>query len=837
MNVKSLNEKPVISPLQPLTYSILLNKNVKKGNVKLNLEELVKNFSLDIKWENNSVIHTSEPAFVSKSYFQVQNLENKKDEFSYSFPPKGPIESGFTCIYCEKSGPEYHKESCSRPFTSSLVLSKETPRFPGAVEGTSYSLIVKKSGQKKIASKRARSQVFTDNIELVYEYIDETRCIIRISKNGSINIVSAKYTDEDLPGLVLFKINKVPSSILQKPYVLETKHVYMVSSQFTLFPQKYNAKIIVQLHILNMNLWESPLVKKKVKGKNVFMIGSEYYIVQKYIYNSGEMYSRSNKITNPYILCTLIDHLDENIKYSVMMYLRGSVQIKASFTDKESVSETLDTHRVYTFLKKLLDYILRYSIDANYPILVEDTTQTPKKSKIQNTVDGRQPQVCHNRPGSYVGGGDFRPVPYSFYGMCPMEGYYNVPGGVKRPDGKYEPCCAKLKNSPTSDDYIGKYAETLLNGFKVHEPDTLSAVYIPGTKILEPRGFPGLRNMSKTQIIDFMEEAGYIRDQENIFTLNPNVVTEFQTFQVKSKKNTLTHSSFDRLASTSYIVTPVYTGTLPVMLFFDSTGKSYFIYNKEVSVSFIEPIPELKNTILEGYLYPFDDITFYPTDIHYKKGQKLDTDFYSKTSKVHRYSLLKSVVDIIKKTESKILVHTHFDLHIINGSKYYLENPSVTGLMFIPFGSSDTLLWNDTFYGDNLHVSLDVKKFEKNRWILSIEGKFIPVTLLQQGSQHDIELPVSFTKKFIKTENSIVLLKIHIKRTDFRIDQRKPFIPLEVLDQHINTYSEVIHILESINNPIPRTVFTELASPPGFILDHVLYSFQGIGEPLKMEKI
>jgi hypothetical protein len=833
MNVKSLNQNPVISPLQPLTYSMLINKNSKKGKISLTLEDLVKNFSLDIKWENNKVIHTAEPGFVSKSYYQVQNLEQKKDEFSYSFPPKGPIETGFTCVYCEKNGPNFHKESCSRPFTSSLVLSKETPRFPGAVEGTSYSLIVKKSGQKKIASKRARSQIFTDNIELVYEYDDESRCIIRISKNGSINIVSAKYTDEDLPNIILFKINKVPSS---KEYSIESKYVYMVSSQFTIFPHKYNDKLLVQLHILHMNLWESPLVKKKMKGKNVFMIDKEYYIVQKYVYNSGEMYSRSNKITNPYILCTLIDHFNENVKYSVMMYLRGSIQIKASFTDKETVSETLDTHGVYTFLKKLLGYVIRYSIDANYPIIIEDITQAPKKSKIPNTVDGRQPQVCHNRPGSYVGGGDFRPVPYSFYGMCPMEGYYNIPGGVKRPDGKYEPCCAKLKNSPTSDDYIGKYADILLNGFKVHEPDNLSAVYIPGTKILEPRGFPGLHNMSKTHIIDFMEEAGYFT--ENIFTHNAGVITEFKTFQVKNKKNTLTHSTFNRLASTPYIVTPVYTGTLPVMLFFNSNGISYFIYNtKEVSVSFIEPIPELKNTILEGYLYPFDDITFYPTDIHYKNTRKMDTDFYSKTSKVNRYNSLKSVIETINKSERTLLVQTHFDLHIVNGSKYYLETENVTGLLFTPFGSSDTLLWNDTFYGDNLHISLDVKKYEKNRWTFSIEGKFIPTTLLQQGPGHDIELPVSFTKKFIKSDSAIVLLKIHIKRTDFRIDQRKPFTPLEVLDEHITTYSEVIHILESINNPIPRSVFTELASPPGFILDHVLYAFQGIGEPLKMEKI
>ena len=59
-------------------------------------------------------------------------------------------------------------------------------------------------------------------------------------------------------------------------------------------------------------------------------------------------------------------------------------------------------------------------------------------------VDGKQPQKCHNRTGT-VGSGEVRPVPYSFYGVCPMPGYRVI--GLKRDDGLYEPCCKKL-NKP-----------------------------------------------------------------------------------------------------------------------------------------------------------------------------------------------------------------------------------------------------------------------------------------------------------------------------------------------------------------------------------------------------
>jgi hypothetical protein len=42
--MNNLNKKPVISPLQPLTYSMNINVNKKSKQVVLQLEELVKNF-------------------------------------------------------------------------------------------------------------------------------------------------------------------------------------------------------------------------------------------------------------------------------------------------------------------------------------------------------------------------------------------------------------------------------------------------------------------------------------------------------------------------------------------------------------------------------------------------------------------------------------------------------------------------------------------------------------------------------------------------------------------------------------------------------------------------
>ena len=833
MNVKKFNEIPEISPLVPISYSMSINPNKKSKISVLNLEKLVKDFSLDITLDNNEVIHNVVPGFISKSLYQVQN-DKSKVNFSYTFPPKGPIEPGFSCIYCEKNGPDYHKINCHRPFNSSLILSEENTRFPGAAEGTSYDLIIKKRGQKKIASKRTRSEVFTDNLELFYEYSDETKCVIRISKNGSIMINYAKFDDIDLPERLMFNINKVKDAIIIKPYLINLSYKYMVTGQFNIFPQQYNQRLMINLNIIDNNLWQISLFKKKLNDKTIFIINKNYYFVNKYKYNSGEIVSRNNKQTNPFILFTLIHPSDLSIKYTIMIYVRGSVQIKASYTDKEPHPVELELNAIYNFLKKLISSILIYSIESNFPLIIEDS-KTPKKSKINNTVDGKQPQACQKRSGTRPGSGNFRPEPYSFSGVCPMPGYYNTPGGKERPDGKFEPCCRLLKES--GEDSYENYAKTLYNGFTVNLPDNLSSVYTPGTKILEKRGFSGLKNMTKKQIVSFMEDNGYINDndlfknKESYNSLKIQVIGELQTFvYIQKKKSTL--NSLNKLVEHAYMISPINNNTIFVKLFFNKTGNGFFINNfNDVAEAGIDDIT-LANTIIEGYVYPFEEWMFYAIDIVYHKGENVyQLNFYN-NSKNNRYHFLKYITEYLK---TKIPIELNYDLNIVNGSKYYLTSEETSSLLFMPLDTGNIFLWSDNLHDSNNTISLNVQFLEKNRWVISIGSRKIPTNLLEQGLKNDIEIPMSFSKRYLKDESAIVLFKINLNRTDHKIEQRKPFTPLNVLEYNINSYEEVITIIESINNPIPRTVFTELTNPPGFVLDHFAYYFDGVGKKLKVE--
>ena len=126
-----LNDKPNFSGLRPLTYSMLINRDKSNKSTVLNLERLVLDFKLDINKSNYDI--TSVPAFISKSYYEIQNLDKPdKQGFSYNFPPKGPIPIDFICLYCKNKGPDYHKDTCKRPFNTSLILEKKSSRFKGA---------------------------------------------------------------------------------------------------------------------------------------------------------------------------------------------------------------------------------------------------------------------------------------------------------------------------------------------------------------------------------------------------------------------------------------------------------------------------------------------------------------------------------------------------------------------------------------------------------------------------------------------------------------------------------------------------------------------------------
>lgn len=811
----SLNYNPQITSLVPLTYSMNINNlDTKKINkVQLfDLEQLVKQFKLDITFENGTPFY-QRPAFISKSYYR------SKPEYAYNYPAI-PIPEHFECSECNQT--KNHQIECLKPFESSLYVTSEGEEKLGVPEGTPYILAIKKRGQKKIYSPSPKVNRFTDNVQLIYEYPNFNKCTIRISSMGSINIISASFEDVSLPNLVISKINE--SNVLnlteyQKLYPVAKKfkidntlsNITFIFGQFNLFPSNLKSNLFVNLNVLNR------LILNNINRSVLTSPTGHSFVLKGYEFNPGDKLSRSSKQTNPYIK---LDIVDNSFNANVMIYIRGSVQIKLSklIGDRYKLLNEL-----YDFFKILLSDLITNSEE---PIIISDTVSVNKK-KIQNTVDAREPKMCHDRKGNKL-----RPVPYSFYGKCPQPGYWVDPEGVKRPDGLYEPCCKKIIKAGKGLT-MDKIKYMLLNGTSgyssIPDPDNLASVFSPGTTQRESRHFKGLKSFDREQLINCIESNGYI--DSSVFSgghytfLKTKILSE-----LKNLKNTpitqhpvaLTSVNINKITTgTGYIVTPINENTIPVLLFFNKVGESYFINdNNDISETSLPVIQVIAGTLISGYLYPYQqELVFYPLDIIYLSGKDLtQMDYYtgnSKDSRFHNLMFALNLISINGMEQSQLDIQSNrFDLNVIPGAKNFLTSEeyslygNVSGLLFIPTSgvykvgksNNNLLMWSDTLTKFSREFSAQISEIKDSSVRLEIENREI------NFGNETIKISKIFINKNKLKVGDKVLFKINVD-SDGKIDQRTPLIPLNVVSEQMYNYSEVINNIESITNPIPRNYF------------------------------
>lgn len=807
----NLNITPDFTELIPLTYSMLINnidytkqKNVKSEYNFLNLETLVYQFQLD-------------KSFISKSYYQ------SNPEFSYNEPPKGPIERNFECVYCNQSGPDNHLKTCKRPFTSSLYLTKEFNNFD---EGMPYNMVIAKRGQKKVVSTSVKSDKFQDSVEIIYSDVNERETTIRIAKNGSINIISSGFGNKKLPELIVNKVNETSALNLReyrKVYPNKNKfdidpkitYKYLMFAQFNMYPKKYHDQYFINLSTLSNSL------KEYIDKNNVISSNGDSYVVSKFQVNTGNVLSKNNKTTNPLINFNLVPNNPDTsfIKFSVVIYKRGAVQIRLSYNKKsEQPLELKMLEKLYSFLEEILSKIIlsKKIIQSEEPVV---------KKGITNMVDSRQPQMCHDREG-------LRPVPYSFHGVCPDPSMYIRPEGKRRVDGRYEPCCYKLKEN--GKDSLKRYKNILKNGYpdadaekydeNIPDPDDKSAVFSPGTKILESRRFKGLMDMEREELFQCMKNTGYIK-KEDIFdcgeykSLKIQVLNEYRILTgtkklINQHPITLTNNSIKLFTKEVYILTPINNDFIKVFLFFNASGESYFINeNSDISLSTLPNIGNMENTLIEGYLYPYEDeLLFHPIDILYLNNKELGSlPFYSRSNKDNRFSSLMYSIEVMNSYSSDLVIESsNFDLNIISGAKHFLSNTEYNSILFIPinvgysFGkiNKKLLIWNDSNNETNSMICLNVYSITGTKWRVEIDSNSIPEYLLPG----EIEIPVQFVKKNNLVDGDFVLFKIN-KLVNGLINVKKPLIPISKETEKIHDYYYVINILESINSPIPKTAF------------------------------
>jgi hypothetical protein len=283
------------------------------------------------------------------------------------------------------------------------------------------------------------------------------------------------------------------------------------------------------------------------------------------------------------------------------------------------------------------------------------------------------------------------------------------------------------------------------------------------------------------------------------------------------------------------------SGTIYSLLYFNSEGESYFLnINQDISYSGLPVIPELRDTLIEGYLSPYkdSDFNFYIIDlIFYNKTNVMSNEFYNQTSN-DRFTGLTYCIGIINKlNKGPLQVELHYDLDIINGVKYYLTNFDVSGLLFMGYSSKyilnktnkNVMIWTNVI-GNSLYIGLDVQKdpSKKNRWFVTVENRKIPQDLLPQ-LEGSVEIPIKFTDQFKIKDGDHILFKILLNQITNTISIKKTLLPVEKLDFKLNDYSDVINLLYSIQTPIKRESFL---FPDSFKVGSKLYTSVSIDRPL-----
>jgi hypothetical protein len=319
----------------------------------------------------------------------------------------------------------------------------------------------------------------------VYRNSNLKECIIRISKNGTINIISAQFNDSNLPNKIIDLINDIPECInleeYQKYYpgknklyiIPEITYKYLIQAQFYLIP--YDLKKMIDI---NLNT-----IYQFIKDNLIDQ-------VTHLDFNNGDRTSKSGKQTNPILQ---FNYQINNFNVSVAIYKKGAVQLRGSYINKVN-NENLDI----SILEQVYNFIL--SFIKKIAIYVPDYSYKEKDINEFNTIDSGKPKECRIQD---------RPVPYAFNGKC-KKGYYVAPWGKKRrADGLYEPCCYKI--TKTGESSLEAINNTVLNGFpneeqaskyEIDNPDVKSAVYYPGTTVKYQRRFKGLNDLSTKQLID-----------------------------------------------------------------------------------------------------------------------------------------------------------------------------------------------------------------------------------------------------------------------------------------------------------------------------------------------
>ena len=485
-----------------ITYIYVLNK-FSDDQVRINLNNLSRNFELDNNYKSVSLCTTD-------SNF------NK---------PAIKIQPGFYCPYCTNDG-KVHDATCINPYNTLLttegiqdILKSYTPKKPKNQDDPKYILyrwvnksltdddfkklknnvsirnneLIVKPGRTLLSlkqvivrrgkpSSKQEGNLCKQPSRVIINYLSKEgkSFIIKISKNGSVNIWSAskEYVSSKFLNELCKKINDTEGAV-DSEYTFIRNISSIKSATMSL-----KLGEVGSAEVINMESFQNKLPDNKdfvIPG-----LGKVTNIGLKNNRLKGVKKSPSKTII--YILLSPTKHINILVYEQEINIILSD--LNGLGNDATQVKKELDDIR-NKILKLLPSEKL---VNVNKHKIKLNTFQ--EKQIKHNTINGKAPHgsACRKTSGNNDRLTYNRPVPYSFHGRCSDGLYHKVEGNEF--EGLWYPCCYSLGKKKEE-----QYRQYLIKGFNGPIDDSKTGTLIPGTTQRESRKFKGLDSRSKKSLI------------------------------------------------------------------------------------------------------------------------------------------------------------------------------------------------------------------------------------------------------------------------------------------------------------------------------------------------
>lgn len=848
----------------------------------IDLDILSRSFKLDVTTRENN---GSKEFFTSNkpvNFTQIKYSKKEKTEAEevYNRPPIGPIDNGYTCIACGNSSPEHHQMDCLNPNKTSLrlnysgfkniindidkqtaikdinLLRRDTEELNSFIEehfedtnnnspsDISFfdATIIK--GVEKTPYKTAKT-AFNNTVFITYTNernteinSTERNSSIRVYPSGFIDIKGAPVDEEELNTMVTELIKRINDAkcvnINNFNQILQINGLQEQNKFVKIINNSYYTILRTQFYLFNKKQSDQVIDLEELnKSMSKKFMNTEDIILKETKLNVDTISKIGNKVKDSLIYKYLIPKTG---KITLQISRFGTFQFTVSNDYKVDLDQNMIImEKLKTFFQNLGNTQFTNE-NLETKVKLYDKTETtvsglvPPKSKSQK--EGTE-TCAKNQAGIPI-----RPEPYTWDGICPVDGYFIPPVGKQGGDirefinGEYKqlyfPCCKKLSQNDRKE-----YKSYLINGFPIVKNggtdygifdthDSLSGVLNKN---------PEVGDIINAKTKDSTWEEPYFFDAKiitinkkkpisyNAIRLDTNTKVEILRTDIKRAtrkfrglKDLNKNELIDILRNNNMISTTIKDNTTEIDMINIRNINSYLITNDFLNKKYVvggvpgnSELVYLVNTQIDQFLVDKNNMVIKNTDFNINSNSTI-IGFYDGT---YLYAITTKGEEFDYKNELNInddrIIIVKFYENIIRESYYLLTNEPDTKLLFIENETYfDEIIY---FYKNNIPESLTIQLLDGKDNNYSIGYKNQPFSIEEFYID---KIPRS--SKLIPKIGEYIDVKPNININTDKLMRKRPFIYVSKSQNIYLNFQHAKSIFTSMFNPITTEDFDSIDS-------------------------